>query len=365
MAYTVTDIGEWHEIANSGWYYASGYPAQRLSLWIKVNSQDPSTKQTTFEVQTYTEFQYGGIWSFNSAQFELTYATTVNYNTYTVISNDSALVSGSTTVTHDTNGAKTVSIHTKIYMSTPLTWEETVDVVLPQFKKVILNPNSGSFVSSKNSSASTTAQTYWVKGDDSESIYDITATRSGYTCNGWYTTASGGTKILDNVGDLLNISQDWSLYPHWTANTSGAPSNIKITPQYFVRGQNVTCSWDAVDGATGYQIRHAYANPDGTGYGSWSSWSTAVSVSGTSYTETWDSSDYQAGMRIRYCVRAVKSSGNSNWITGSAYGYMCAKAWIKVGSNWKYGLVWIKDGNTWKRARCVFQNEDGTWKRGV
>jgi uncharacterized repeat protein (TIGR02543 family) len=49
-----------------------------------------------------------------------------------------------------------------------------------------------------------------------------TATRTGYTFDGWYTQANGGTKV--NVGDRLLYS-DWNLnntdqtlYAHWTIN---------------------------------------------------------------------------------------------------------------------------------------------------
>lgn len=44
-----------------------------------------------------------------------------------------------------------------------------------------------------------------------------TPTRSGYTFNGWYTAASGGTKITDTTNVTLTANQ--TLYAHWTPNT--------------------------------------------------------------------------------------------------------------------------------------------------
>ena len=44
-----------------------------------------------------------------------------------------------------------------------------------------------------------------------------TPTRTGYTFNGWYTAASGGTKITDTTNVTLTANQ--TLYAHWTPNT--------------------------------------------------------------------------------------------------------------------------------------------------
>ena len=41
-----------------------------------------------------------------------------------------------------------------------------------------------------------------------------TATKTGYTCAGWFTAASGGTQYTVNS----NTCKDLTLYPHWTAN---------------------------------------------------------------------------------------------------------------------------------------------------
>ena len=43
-----------------------------------------------------------------------------------------------------------------------------------------------------------------------------TPTRDGYTFDGWYTKASGGTKVKAN--DVITSTKDFTLYAHWTEN---------------------------------------------------------------------------------------------------------------------------------------------------
>ena len=44
-----------------------------------------------------------------------------------------------------------------------------------------------------------------------------TCTRTGYTFAGWYTAASGGTKITS--ASTVSVTANQTLYAHWTANT--------------------------------------------------------------------------------------------------------------------------------------------------
>ena len=45
-----------------------------------------------------------------------------------------------------------------------------------------------------------------------------TPTRNGHTFDGWYTAASGGTKV--NLTDTVNLTGNITLYAHWTATAS-------------------------------------------------------------------------------------------------------------------------------------------------
>ena len=64
-----------------------------------------------------------------------------------------------------------------------------------------------------------------------------TATKTGYTFNGWYTAASGGT-LVDVAGKSYTPSADITLYAHWTANTYTVtlePDGGKPTPAPTVK----------------------------------------------------------------------------------------------------------------------------------
>jgi uncharacterized repeat protein (TIGR02543 family) len=45
----------------------------------------------------------------------------------------------------------------------------------------------------------------------------LTATRTGYTFDGWFTAVTGGSQVL--ATDLVTITADQTLYAHWTART--------------------------------------------------------------------------------------------------------------------------------------------------
>lgn len=43
-----------------------------------------------------------------------------------------------------------------------------------------------------------------------------TATKDGYTLDGWYTAASGGQKITEDT--IITTTSNITLYAHWSAN---------------------------------------------------------------------------------------------------------------------------------------------------
>ncbi|MBP3397334.1 MAG: InlB B-repeat-containing protein, partial [Alphaproteobacteria bacterium] len=60
--------------------------------------------------------------------------------------------------------------------------------------------------------------TWYAKWSTPGSVTLPTPTRNGYTFNGWYTAASGGTKVGD-AGATYTPTASVTLYAHWTANT--------------------------------------------------------------------------------------------------------------------------------------------------
>ena len=82
---------------------------------------------------------------------------------------------------------------------------------------------------------------------DGETYGDLpTPTRNGYTFNGWYTTASGGSKVTSNT----KISTNTTIYAHWTKKEE--PQQQEPTPQdngtislsssktCLIKGQSIT-----------------------------------------------------------------------------------------------------------------------------
>ena len=65
---------------------------------------------------------------------------------------------------------------------------------------------------------------------DSAWVFPADPTRNGYTFAGWYTAASGGTRVQS--GDLYTTAGPKTLYAHWTGNT--------YTCTYDARGGTVS-----------------------------------------------------------------------------------------------------------------------------
>lgn len=72
---------------------------------------------------------------------------------------------------------------------------------------ITLNPNGGS--------VSPTSIT--VQANGTYSGLPMTASKTGYTFDGWYTAASGGTKIT--AATKVTVTSNQTLYAHWKANT--------------------------------------------------------------------------------------------------------------------------------------------------
>mgnify|MGYP000478346638 CR=1 FL=1 len=107
--------------------------------------------------------------------------------------------------------------------------------------KVTFNANGGSCL---------TGSTEISKGGKLSSL--PTATRSGYTFDGWYTAASGGTKISTST----TFSANTTVYAHWTVAVSNEPkivvSNGSARPGAEV---DVTVSLENNPGIVGMTLR--------------------------------------------------------------------------------------------------------------
>jgi uncharacterized repeat protein (TIGR02543 family) len=136
-----------------------------------------------------------------------------------------------------------------------------------------------------------------------------TPTKTGYTFDGWYTAASGGTQVTAST--KVTTASDHKLYAHWTANTyhvafngngatSGSMENQEFTYDADAKaltansyGRQYTVSYDANGGtattnATNTTATYTFKN-----------WNKEADGSGTSYTN-------------QYSAKNLVSSGTLN-----------------------------------------------------
>jgi len=87
-------------------------------------------------------------------------------------------------------------------------------------------------------------------------------TRAGFTFNGWWTAASGGTRVTNTTAlPAGNVT----LHAQWTASARlPAPTNVQVTN---ITHNSVLVTWNAVPGAWGYRVERsngAYVSTTGT-----------------------------------------------------------------------------------------------------
>lgn len=138
---------------------------------------------------------------------------------------------------------------------------------------------AGSATGTSNSITTTTYTVTWNANGGSVSpasssgvtVTAPTPTRTGYSFNGWYTAASGGTLAV-SAGGSYTPSSNITLYAQWTANTYTVSYNANGgagAPTSQTKTHDVTLTLSAT-------------TPTRTGY-TFSSWNTAINGSGTSY----------------------------------------------------------------------------------
>ncbi len=98
-----------------------------------------------------------------------------------------------------------------------------------------LNPNGGAFLDGNTSTQTPSIKLQWGTSNWRD-VSGYAVTRSGYTFDGWYTAAEGGTKIYDAAGATVNDGAYWrennyyyegnlTVYAHWKNNTPTDPAD--------------------------------------------------------------------------------------------------------------------------------------------
>ena len=114
-------------------------------------------------------------------------------------------------------------------------------------------------------------------------------TRDGYIFTGWATT-NNATSATYQPGGNYNANADITLYAVWSALPS-APTNVQAVPSSTT---SITVSWDAVNGASGYQV---WRRSSATG---------SFTSLGTYTTTSKVSTGLESGKIYYYKVRAYK-----------------------------------------------------------
>ena len=192
-----------------------------------------------------------------------------------------------------------------------------------------------------------------------------TATRTGYTFAGWYTAASGGTKVESTTS--VTAASDHTLYAHWTANwytysivykssngtdlgTSTATyqygtTNTISPPEKtgYVTPSAQTVAWDSTSGKT---ITFTYtriepATSQALVNGTW--WQSSSSSSKITYAATGEWRNRTANS-IEIRIKWVQT------ITGGYYGY-----------TQKFSAQFLYDGNNVANTGTVQIASSTTW----
>lgn len=185
-----------------------------------------------------------------------------------------------------------------------------------------------------------------------------TPIRSGYTFNGWYTSANGGTRI--EADEVVRTVEDQTFYAHWRLEKPTTPSQNKI--KVDKNKHTITLSWGTVKNAEKIEILRSVNN------GSYQVWKT-VSADKTSL--SFSEKDYAGtGKKYSFKLRTYKTADGQKLYSGYStaysitYGKFSApKAAIKVtGANtvkvsWK--KVYGAKGYVVYRAT----SKNGTYKR--
>ena len=151
-----------------------------------------------------------------------------------------------------------------------------------------------------------------------------TPTRSGYAFDGWYTAATGGTKITDST----KVTANTTLYAHWKANAYTVSYNVNggtgsIASQTKTHNTNLTLTTNK---PTGKSFTVTYNANGGTVSSSsktvsqiFTSWNTAANGSGTTYNA---GATYSANANVTlYAQYANPSIGSLPTPTRSGYAF--------------------------------------------
>lgn len=212
-----------------------------------------------------------------------------------------------------------------------------------------------------------------------------------YSCTGWYTAASGGTKRCDSGGSYTPGATE-TVYAQWSS-TTGTYSQLTLPAATKANGTATrTVTFNGNGGTTPSALKStATITYSQTGWFTAASGGTNRGNAGAKYTPSGNETvhaqfssttgAYSAvtlptPTRTDYIFKGWSTDPNAtSGITGSytptsdvtLYATWVedqAKAKMRVGGEWKTGKVFIKVKGEWKKAKKIYHKVDGEWKIG-
>ena len=236
------------------------------------------------------------------------------------------------------------------------TWDKTSDTTL--YAKwtansyiLSVNPNGGTLVGSNFGTAEGTGQQASVNVTyDALYYYELgTATRSGYTFDGWWTSATGGEKVYNANGLAVTGSRYWNtswqwqylgnltIYAHWVSvgNTvtlnmqSGSGGTSSVTATYGSSMPSIT-----VPTRTGYTFGGYYTGTGGSG----TQYYTSSGASARIWDKTSDTTLYAKWTANTYTVTLNMQSGSGGTSSVTAtYGSSMPSITVPTRSGYTFG----------------------------
>lgn len=165
---------------------------------------------------------------------------------------------------------------------------------------------------------------------------------TGWTFNGWYTSAIGGTKI--NSGDTVTQTSDFTLYAHWTPNTY----TVTLNPNGGSSGtSSVTATYSsAMPSATmptrpGYTFQGFYDTSSSTGG---NQYYTLSGASARTWDKTYNATLYARWTPNKYTVIFNANGGETPSPSSKTVTYKSTYGTLATVSRLGYGFLgWFTD----------------------
>ena len=256
-----------------GWYTESGTKAGAGGASYTPKGSLTLHASWTINKSTLTINPAGGsvkVWSPSSTSSPVTITSNTsykqNYNTTLLCSATKGNTTSPTnyTVTYNYNGGSgsTTSATAKKTVTTSYTFDSWTksSTFYGTTSNIGNNQTLYTFPSNNNVTSTLTAK-YTSTSSTVNGIVTLpsTNTRSGYTFQGWYTAASGGTRV-GGAGSSYTVKSNTTLYAHWSNNShthsSGGDELLTAIPKggnyknYVVRNYHWSGTWTCTAGHT-------------------------------------------------------------------------------------------------------------------